>query len=88
LTNTLLELYIAALETAALLVLPVVTVVALVGIVVGLAQSITGVADQNLSFGPKVASVMLMAALGGPSALLLLETLLRHVVRELPFVVH
>jgi flagellar biosynthesis protein FliQ len=84
----LTDLYLLALEIAAIVALPVIAVVAVVGIVVGLVQSITGVSDQNLSFGPKVAAVALMAILGSAPALALLEMLARQTIRALPYLAH
>lgn len=85
--NAVIDLYLYALETAAMLVLPVMALIGLVGVVVGLAQTITGIADQNLSFGPKIAAVMLLAAIAGPSALALLVALVRASIQTLPHLV-
>jgi flagellar biosynthetic protein FliQ len=82
----LVNLFVLALEAAALVTLPAIASVAAVGVVVGLAQSLTGVSDQNLSFGPKVAVIALIALLGGAPALALLETLAREAINALPYV--
>lgn len=86
--NVVIDLYIHALETAALLALPVLVVIGVIGVVVGLAQTITGIQDQNLSFGPKLAVVILLAAMGGPFALALIGALLRASIQALPAFVH
>jgi flagellar biosynthesis protein FliQ len=87
-SSTLVDLYTMALETAALVTLPAIGLVAIVGVVVGLAQAITGISDQNLSFGPKIAGIAFIAWLGGPPALALVETLLREAIRALPQLAH
>jgi flagellar biosynthesis protein FliQ len=86
--NTLVDLYRMALETAAIVTLPAIGLVAIVGVVVGLAQALTGISDQNLSFGPKIAGIAFTAWLGGPPALALVETLLREAVRAFPQLAH
>jgi flagellar biosynthesis protein FliQ len=88
LSNTLIDLYTLTLETAAILTLPAIGLVAIVGVVVGFAQAITGISDQNLSFGPKIAGIALAAWLGGPTALALVETLLREAIRAFPQLAH
>jgi flagellar biosynthetic protein FliQ len=82
---TLVDLYLFALEIAALVVLPVVGLVATVGIIVGLAQSITGISDQNLSFGPKIIAVAVLAVFGGATALALLQMLALEAIHALPY---
>ena len=85
--HAVIDLYTRALETAALLALPVVAVIGVIGVIVGLAQTITGIQDQNLSFGPKIAVIILLAAMSGPFALALLGELLRASIQVLPHLV-
>ncbi len=80
----LLDLYLLALETAALLAFPVVALVGAVGVVVGVLQAMTGISDQNLSFGPKIAAVAAACAWGGSMAFSVMETLLQSVMHSLP----
>lgn len=80
----LLGLYVLALETAAVLALPVVSIVAIVGVIVGLAQTVTGISDQNLSFGPKLFAVMAACVWGGSTAFAVLAALLRAALSALP----
>jgi flagellar biosynthesis protein FliQ len=77
-------LYVYAWETAAILALPIVGVVALVGVIVGLLQTVTGISDQNLSFGPKLGAAMLACVWGGPAAFAMLASLLRAAMKALP----
>lgn len=79
-----LHLLTDALAVAMLLALPVVAVIAAAGIVIGLAQTVVQVQDQNVAFAPKLALVALLIALGGPAAVTLLRELLMLVVRALP----
>jgi flagellar biosynthesis protein FliQ len=83
----LMDLYMYAWETAALLALPVVGIVAVIGVIVGLAQTVTGVSDQNLSFGPKLCAVMAACVWGGSSAFAMLASLLRAAANALPHLV-
>ncbi|HXW50895.1 MAG TPA: flagellar biosynthetic protein FliQ [Candidatus Acidoferrales bacterium] len=84
LSATLIDLYTMALATAALLALPVVALVALVGVLVGIAQTVLGISDQNVSFGPKIALVIAACAWGGPLAFSMLSALFRAAMQALP----
>jgi flagellar biosynthesis protein FliQ len=79
-----MELYGTALQTALVLALPVVALVAIIGIIVAIAQTIVGISDQNVSFGPKIAAVAALLAVGGMPALSLLASFLRTVILALP----
>ena len=83
-TELLTGLYVRALETAAVVALPAIAVVTIVGVAVGIAQSLTGVSDQNVSFGPKLVAVWLLVALGAPTALALLVAFAASVLTALP----
>jgi flagellar biosynthetic protein FliQ len=83
-TDMLTGLYVRALETAAAIALPAIAAVTVVGVVVGIAQSLTGVNDQNVSFGPKLVVVWLLVALGAPTALALLVAFAASVLTALP----
>jgi flagellar biosynthesis protein FliQ len=79
-----LTLYAAALKDAAVLALPIVGVVAAVGVVVGVLQTIVQVQDQNVAFAPKLGAVALIIAAGGPAALDILRELLLLALHALP----
>ena len=64
-----------ALETALVLCIPVVAAVASTGLVVGVAQTIIQVQDQNVAFLPKLIVVALILAVGGAAGLALLVEL-------------
>ena len=83
-TQAATQLYAIALQTALLLALPVVGLVAVVGIVIAIAQTVTGIQDQNLSFGPKIAAVAMMLAIGGLPGMVLLTRLLQTAIAALP----
>lgn len=73
-----------ALQTAALIALPAVIAVALVGVVIGILQTLVQVQDQNVAFAPKLAAVALLASFAGPVAFAMLRTLLIVAIRTLP----
>jgi flagellar biosynthetic protein FliQ len=81
-----LSLFVAALKSAAVLSLPVVCVVAAVGIMVGVVQTVVSVQDQNVSFAPKLAAVALLIAAGGPPAFTILRNLLATAIAALPHI--
>jgi flagellar biosynthetic protein FliQ len=83
-----LTLFSAALKDAVLLSLPIVVVVAAIGIVVGMLQTIAQIQDQNVAFAPKLAAVAAMIAATGPAALGLLRELLVTAVAALPRLAH
>jgi flagellar biosynthetic protein FliQ len=78
------DLFMRALLTTALLALPLVGLTAAAGVAVGLLQTILGIQDQNLSFGPKIAALAGALALGGMTALGLIEALLVAAAAALP----
>jgi len=78
------ELMTQALETAALIALPAVIAVALVGVVVGILQTVVQLQDQNVSFAPKLVAVALLASLAGPAAFAMLRMLLVIAIQALP----
>lgn len=77
-------LFAAAMRTAALLAVPVVSVVACIGVAVGIVQTVVQVQDSNISFLPKLVAVGAMTAALGPAALALLIALFDDIVRALP----
>jgi flagellar biosynthesis protein FliQ len=78
------SLYIQTMQTALALAIPVVIVVGCVGVVVSLAQTIVGIQDQNLSFGPKIVALAVILAAGASSAVTLLDHLLLAAIAALP----
>jgi flagellar biosynthesis protein FliQ len=78
------SLYIQTMQTALALVIPVVVVVGFVGVVVSLAQTVVGIQDQNLSFGPKIVALAVILAAGASPAVTLLAHLLLAAIAALP----
>jgi len=78
------SLFVAAMQTAALLVMPAVALVACVGIAVGIVQTVVQIQDQNISFFPKLAVIAAAATVLGPAALAVLVELFEIVARALP----
>jgi flagellar biosynthesis protein FliQ len=79
-----MQLYVLALHAALTLALPVVVAVACVGVAVSLVQTVVGIQDQNISFGPKLGVVALILTIGGLPALAELVQLLRAAIESLP----
>ena len=81
-----LQSYTSAMLTALLLTLPFVGAIGAVGVVTSLAQSMLGIQDQNISFGPKIAVAAACIVLGGPLALAMLERLFLSAIGSLPHI--
>lgn len=79
-----ISLMTQSLNTAALIALPVVIAVALVGVVIGILQTVVQVQDQNVAFAPKLMVVALMISLAGPAALAFVRTLFVIAIKTLP----
>lgn len=79
-----IALFTKALVTAMLLCLPAIALVAIIGITVGLAQTIFQIQDQNVSFFPKLVAIVVLAAAAGSPAIELLRELLAAAVAVLP----
>jgi len=73
-----------ALQAAELIALPAVIVVAIIGVVIGILQTVVQVQDQNVAFAPKLVAVALLAAFAGPAAFAMLRMLLAIVIQALP----
>ena len=82
------SLFALAMQTAALIAMPAVALVACIGIAVGIVQTIVQVQDQNVSFFPKLAAVAWAAVAFGPAALAALVDLFEVVARSLPVLAH
>ena len=78
------SLFVTAMQTAALIAMPAVALVACVGIAVGVVQTVVQIQDQNVSFFPKLAAIAAAAAVLGPVALAALVDLFEIVARALP----
>jgi flagellar biosynthesis protein FliQ len=82
--DLLMRLYGLAMQTALTLSIPVVAAIACIGVIVSFAQTVVGIQDQNISFGPKIAAGALILAIGGPAAMAVLAQLLRSAIESLP----
>lgn len=82
--ETAVRLFVMALEVALLLAVPLVAVVAFVGIVIGVLQTVVQVQDQNVSFLPKLIAVAAVLSLGGATGLSLLVRLMLDALAVLP----
>ena len=83
-----IALFHRALLTAVLLMLPVVGAVALVGVLMGIVQTIVQIQDQNVAFAPKIALVAVLVILAGPTALSALRSLFTDAIALLPLLAH
>lgn len=83
-TDVANSLFSQTMETALALAIPVVVVVGAVGVVVSLAQTVVGIQDQNLSFGPKIVALAVILSAGASPAITLLVHLLLAAIAALP----
>ena len=79
-----ISLMTQALRTAALIAMPAVIVIALVGVGIGILQTLVQVQDQNVAFAPKLGTIALLVSIAGPAAFALLEALLAQAIQALP----
>jgi len=76
-----------ALETALMLCIPMVAAVASTGVIIGVAQTVVQVQDQNVAFLPKLLVVALIVTVAGTAGLaLLIELFDAAVASALKFV--
>ena len=83
-TSAVLQLAEQSLRTALVLSMPLILGVGLVGVLMGLLQTIVQVQDQNVSFAPKFLAIVVLLAIGGPIGLAILQSLLLQVMLLLP----
>ena len=83
-----LSLMVDTLRSTALIALPAVVAVAVVGVLVGIVQTIVQVQDQNVAFAPKLAAVALIAWVAGPPAFDIVRALLVTAIESLPSLAH
>ena len=79
-----LELFTTALRDAIVLTLPIVIIVAAIGVLMGILQTIVQLNDQNIAFAPKLVAVAVAAAIGGGPAIAMLAALFEQVAGALP----
>ena len=72
-----IHLITTALQTALLLALPLIAATALIGVVMGIVQTVVQIQDQNVAFLPKLASIALIIFAAGTPALMALVLLFR-----------
>jgi flagellar biosynthesis protein FliQ len=78
------SLFMQTMQTALALAIPVVFAVGCVGVIVSLAQTLVGIQDQNVSFGPKIAALAMILAVGAAPALAALAHLLLSAIAAVP----
>jgi flagellar biosynthesis protein FliQ len=81
---TVVRLFVAALQVALVLAVPLVATVALIGIAVGVLQTVVQVQDQNVSFLPKLVAVAALLTIAGAAGLGLLVHLMTDAIAALP----
>ncbi len=82
--ETVVRLFVAALHVALVLAVPLVATVALIGIAVGVLQTVVQVQDQNVSFLPKLVAVAALLTIAGAAGLGLLVRLMTDAIAALP----
>ena len=63
--TTVIDIVTSAMWTATLVAAPILVTTIVVGVVMGLLQSVTQIQEQTLAFVPKFAAVGLVIVLGG-----------------------
>jgi flagellar biosynthetic protein FliQ len=82
-----IELYREMLRTAALVATPILATAMGVGLVISLAQTLTSLQEQTLSFVPKIAAIALVIGFALPWMLDALTSFLALVIQQGPAVV-
>ncbi len=79
-----IEIITSAMWTAAKVAAPILTTAVLVGVFVGLIQSVTQIQEQTLSFVPKFGAVGIAIALSGNWMLQTMVTFTRDLIQQIP----
>ncbi|NOY66339.1 MAG: flagellar biosynthesis protein FliQ [Gammaproteobacteria bacterium] len=82
--DTVLEIGQEALKVTSLLAAPILLSVLVVGLVVGMFQTVTSIQEMTLSFIPKLIVLVLVLAIGGDWMLTLMMDFMRQMFEEIP----
>ncbi len=82
--DTVLEVGQQALKVTALLSAPMLISVLIVGLIVGMFQTVTSIQEMTLSFIPKLIVLALVLAVGGPWMLNLISDFMVQMFEDIP----
>jgi len=82
--DVVLEIGQQALKVTALLAAPMLLSVLVVGLIVGMFQTVTSIQEMTLSFIPKLIVLALVLALAGPWMLTLIMDFMIQIIEDIP----
>lgn len=85
--DVVLEVGQQALKVTALLAAPMLLSVLVIGLIVGMFQTVTSIQEMTLSFIPKLIVLALVLALAGPWMLTLMTDFMRQIFEDIPHLI-
>ena len=82
--DTVLEIGQQALKVTALLAAPMLLSVLVIGLIVGMFQTVTSIQEMTLSFIPKLIVLALVLAIAGPWMLNLISDFMVQIFEDIP----
>jgi flagellar biosynthetic protein FliQ len=82
--DTVLEIGQQALKVTALLAAPMLLSVLVIGLIVGMFQTVTSIQEMTLSFIPKLIVLALVLAIAGPWMLNLITDFMVQIFEDIP----
>ena len=82
--DTVLEIGQQALKVTALLAAPMLLSVLVIGLIVGMFQTVTSIQEMTLSFIPKLIVLALVLAVAGPWMLNLMTDFMLQIFEDIP----
>lgn len=82
--DTVLEIGQQALKVTAMLAAPMLISVLIIGLIVGMFQTVTSIQEMTLSFIPKLIVLALVLAVGGPWMLNLITDFMYQIFTDIP----
>jgi flagellar biosynthetic protein FliQ len=82
--DTVLEVGQQALKVTAMLAAPMLISVLIIGLIVGMFQTVTSIQEMTLSFIPKLIVLALVLAVGGPWMLNLITDFMYQIFTDIP----
>jgi len=85
--DVVLEVGQQALKVTALLAAPMLLSVLVIGLIVGMFQTVTSIQEMTLSFIPKLIVLALVLAMGGPWMLALITDFMIQMFEDIPHLI-
>lgn len=85
--DMVLEVGQQALKVTALLAAPMLLSVLVVGLIVGMFQTVTSIQEMTLSFIPKLIVLALVLAIAGPWMLTLIMDFMIQIIEDIPHLI-